>query len=224
MAFNFPVPAHLYLIYLSVILAVIVPPGPTALLCVAHGARHGAWRTGATVLGGIAAALCLMLVSALGLGAAIAASELAFQIIKWVGAAYLVYLGVATWRAPAPVTRFSSHPGDAATPAKMAQSQLAKRLRDHFATGFMVGISNPKDLLFFGALFPQFLQPTQALVPQLAVLGLTWVLVEGLVMGAYAAVGARLIRGMTRWGGVRGFNRVTGAAFVALGGWLALGK
>jgi homoserine/homoserine lactone efflux protein len=202
------VTAQLYVLYLTVILAVIVPPGPTAVLCMSHGARYGAWASGATVLGGVAAALSLMLLSALGLGAAIAASKPAFMVIQWAGAAYLVYLGLSHWRAPALA--------QALPPGEPLAEPTHKPLTSLFATGWIVGVSNPKDLLFFGALFPQFLNPAQALAPQLAVLGLTWVVAEGLVMAAYAVGGARLMRSFAQWGGGQWFNRVTGAVFLVL--------
>lgn len=215
--------AQPFALYLTVIVAVIVPPGPTALLCMAQGARHGAWHSGATVAGGICAALCLMLVSALGLGAAIAASPKVFQALQWAGAAYLVYLGVVAFRALPLDWRHASATGEPV--GRPATSPLPQKpLRHHFGTGFAVGVSNPKDLLFFGALFPQFLDASRAVLPQLGVLALGWVLVEGLVMGAYAAFGARIMPTMAHWGGGRAFNHVTGAAFVALGCWLALGK
>lgn len=88
-----------WLLYVSVVLAVIVAPGPSAILCVSHGATHGALKTFATILGGMGASLTLMLASALGLGAAVAASDTLFHAIRLLGAAYLVYLGVSTWRA-----------------------------------------------------------------------------------------------------------------------------
>lgn len=207
--------AQLYVLYVTVILAVIVPPGPSALLCMAHGAQHGAGRSGATVLGGICAALTLMLLSALGLGAAIAASDLVFQLIRWAGAAWLVYLGVTTWRAPAP-TPMPLALAQPSAEMRLADPAQPKALRRLFATGWLVGVGNPKDLLFFGALFPQFLDLNRALAPQLAVMGLTWVVVEGLTMAAYAAIGARLVTGLGHGGGGHWFNRLTGAALVAV--------
>lgn len=90
---------HQWLIYVSVVLAIIVTPGPSAILCISHGAAHGALRTTATIVGGMSASVTLMMLSALGLGAAIAASDTLFHVIKYLGAAYLVYLGVSTWLA-----------------------------------------------------------------------------------------------------------------------------
>jgi homoserine/homoserine lactone efflux protein len=202
-----------WLLYLTVILAVIVPPGPTALLCMNHGAHHGRSRSMATVLGGASAALSLMLLSALGMGALVSASDLAFQLLTWAGAAYLVYLGITTWRAPAPNLR-------AVARATLATSS-EHGLRRLFGTGYRVGVSNPKDLLFFSALFPQFLNPAAPLPPQLGVLALTWIVVESGVMFGYAAFGKVLMFQLARHGYVQWFNRLAGAAFVAAGSALA---
>ncbi len=204
---------HLWLIYLSVVALIIATPGPSALLCMTHGAQHGSRRAGATVLGGIGASLTLMALSALGLGAILAASELAFQVIKWAGALYLMVLGVAAWRAAAPAA-------DAVT-ASAETGAATRTLRKLAASGFMVGIGNPKDLLFFSALFPQFLDASAPLAPQLVVLASTWVLVDGGVMWAYAAFGRRLVGGLRRRGLGRLFNRLAGSAFIVAGSALA---
>ena len=199
-----------WLLYLIVILAVIVPPGPTALLCMTHGARHGRTRSMATVLGGVSAALSLMALSALGMGAIVAASDLAFQLLTWAGAAYLVYLGITTWRSPAPNLR-------AVARATLATSS-EDGLRRLFGTGYRVGVSNPKDLLFFSALFPQFLDTAAPLPPQLGVLALTWIGVESGVMFGYAAFGKVLMFQLARHGCAQWFNRLAGSAFGILEG------
>ena len=85
----------------------------------------------------------------------------------------------------------------------------------------MVGIGNPKDLLFFSALFPQFLDPSIPVLSQLGLLALTWVMVEGLVMFGYAAFGKKFVLGLDRLGAGKLFNRVAGGAFVVAGGALA---
>jgi len=205
---------HHWLLYVSVVLAVILTPGPSAALCLTHGATQGVWRATATVLGGMVASLTLMTLSALGLGAAIAASTTLFLAIKFAGAAYLIYLGIAMWRAPAPVA------GDAATAAAQppARGTLARLWRQ----GFLVGIGNPKDLLFFGALFPQFLDTTKPMAPQFALLAATWLVVDGLAMTGYAALGTRIGPALRRSGAGRLFNRLTGGAFIAAGGALAV--
>lgn len=204
---------HHWFLYLLVIVALIAVPGPSAILCLTHGARHGGRRALATVAGGVLAALTLMLLSVLGVGALLAASATLFTGIKLLGALYLLYLGVTAWRAKAPVLNEVVLDG--------GEVQV-RPLRQLFAQGFMVGIGNPKDLLFFGALFPQFVDTHQAVLPQLLLLALTWVVVDFSIMSAYALMGRRVASCFGRMGGGRLFNRVTGGAFVAAGGLLAI--
>lgn len=201
-----------WLIYLSIVVAIIATPGPSAALCLTHGAAHGRWHALATVLGGMLASSTLMALSALGLGAVIAASDSLFFTIKLVGAAYLIYLGVSMWRAPE--AGFGN-----ALPANSAVAVVAPSKL--FRNGFMVGIGNPKDLLFFGALFPQFLNPSAPMLPQLAVLGVTWLVVDGAVMYTYAVLGTKLALNFGRFSSGKLMNRVTGSIFIAAGGALA---
>jgi threonine/homoserine/homoserine lactone efflux protein len=207
---------HQWLIYVSVVLAIIVTPGPSAILCMSHGATHGALRTTATIAGGMCASLTLMLLSALGLGAVIAASDTLFHAIKYIGAAYLVYLGVSTWRAPP--QEFGSMPGAQAA-ARGNRPAVASTL---FRKGFMVGIGNPKDLLFFSALFPQFINPGQPIADQLLVLAATWLVLDGSVMLGYAKGGESISKRLKSSRLGKAFNRITGGAFIAAGGALAV--
>jgi threonine/homoserine/homoserine lactone efflux protein len=211
---------NLWLLYVSLAGALIVSPGPSALLCVSHGVSHGVRRTLGTVLGGITASMTLMLLSALGLGAVIAASDTLFHAIKWAGAAYLVYLGISTWRsrpqaAPAPPAAQSA---EVAVPATSLPSATWGQL---YRKGFLVGIGNPKDLLFFSALFPQFMNPAEPVAGQLAILAVTWMVLDGSIMSAYAVGGAKVAARLGRSGPGRWFHRVTGGAFIAAGGLLA---
>ncbi|WP_251977341.1 LysE family translocator [Salinicola avicenniae] len=202
-----------WLTYLGVIAALILFPGPVALLCMHHGLRHGRRRALATVVGGALASLALMALSSLGLGAILATSETAFLVLKALGAAYLIYLGIQAWRAPAePMTTTDTEeaaPGGTRSPWRL------------FTKGFTVGISNPKDLLFFGALFPNFIDLGQPQWSQFAILALTWLAVDLATMTTYASVGSTV----SRWFGtprrVRLFNRTTGGLFMVAGGALA---
>lgn len=215
---------NIWLLYVSLAGALILSPGPSALLCVSHAISHGARQTVATILGGITASMTLMLLSALGLGAVIAASDTLFHAIKWAGAAYLIYLGISTWRskpqAAAPQTVEQLAAGAAAVPVPQA-SQPSATWGQLYRKGLMVGIGNPKDLLFFSALFPQFLNPAEPVVGQLAILAVSWMVLDGTIMFAYALFGSKLLARMGRGGVGRWFNRVTGGAFIAAGGVLA---
>lgn len=193
-----------WMLYTLVVVAIIATPGPSALLCMTHGATHGYRRTLATVMGGMSASVCLMLLSSLGLGAVVASSSEAFLVIKWVGALYLVYLGIRTWRSASEVSGESE--------------VVVPRRGGLFATGFMVGISNPKDLLFFGAFFPQFINPQLPIMSQLLTLGLTWVVLDIFFMSSYGLVGQRFAGWGRRLGAGRWFKRLSGGAFVVAGG------
>lgn len=203
-----------WFIYVSVVLAIIVTPGPAAILCISHGAVHGATKTAATIAGGMAASLALMVLSALGLGAAIAASDTLFHAIKYAGAAYLVYLGITTWRAA---------PQAFCVPGMVAPNRGATApARALFRKGFIVGIGNPKDLLFFGSLFPQFIDPSHPLAGQLLLLAVTWLVVDGAVMSGYAKGGSAIARRLQGSQMSKAFNRMTGGAFLAAGSALAV--
>lgn len=211
---------NLWLLYVSLAAAVIASPGPSALLCVSHAVSHGARKTIATIVGGITASMTLMALSALGLGAVIAASDTWFQAIKWAGAAYLVYLGISAWRTrPAASQAGGAEQVDVDVPA--AAAKAAGSAWKLYRKGFMVGIGNPKDLLFFSALFPQFLDPSAPFAMQMTILGATWMVLDGSIMFAYALCGAKMMARLATGGAGQWFHRVTGGAFIAAGGLLA---
>jgi homoserine/homoserine lactone efflux protein len=197
--------------YTTVVFIVIITPGPAAALCMTHAAVNGRRRTLFTIAGLLLSSLTLIGLSAVGLGAALAASGTLFTIIKFAGAAYLVYLGIQIWRSP-PVSARADHTisdGPRATPTQLLR------------TGYLVGASNPKDLLFFGALFPQFMNAEGHTYHQLAVLSVTWLLVAGSIMFCYAVMGFRLAAALDRFGPKNLFNRLTGGALIAAGAFLA---
>ena len=149
--------------------------------------------------------------SALGLGAALAASELLFNVLKWLGAAYLAYLGVVS---------LLSKTSEIAVSGEVKPANT-RRL---FAQGFLVGASNPKALLFFGALFPQFIVPSEPQLSQFVVLGVTFVFFELLWLGIYALTAAKAKQWLQKPRRARLFNRATGIVFLLAAGLLASSK
>lgn len=202
---------HLWLVYTGVISALIAIPGPSALISMTHGLRYGALRSLATVLGGACAALVLMSASALGLGAVLAASTTAFMLLKVVGAAYLIWLGVAAWR-----TKDSPVAQTVETATELPGALTL------FRRGFMVGISNPKDLLFFAALFPNFIDASAPHVSQFALLAVTWMTLDCSIMFAYACMGNRVSSLFAHPKRLRLLNRATGSLFICAGSALAV--
>nr|WP_238553313.1 LysE family translocator [Dickeya sp. DW 0440] len=155
---------HLWLVYVGVIIVLIAVPGPSALISMTHGLRYGQRRALSTVLGSASASLVLMTASALGLGAILAASASAFLVLKVVGALYLIWLGICAWRSPQ----------TAMMPAVEKDGQTMPGAFSLYRRGFMVGISNPKDILFFAALFPNFIDTQSPQMMQFALLAITW--------------------------------------------------
>jgi threonine/homoserine/homoserine lactone efflux protein len=140
---------HTWLLYLAAAIGLSLTPGPNSLLVLTHGALHGHRRTLFTVAGGATGFTLLIGLSMLGIGALLQASASALTLLKWLGGAYLVWLGVQLWRAPA-ITLVA----DAGAP-HAAGSAL-------FRQGLLTAISNPKALLFYGAFLPQFIDLTAA--------------------------------------------------------------
>ena len=170
-------------LFLALVFMVIVMPGPAAAICLSHGVAHGRIKTLATISGLLLSSIALIALSVAGLGAILAASGTMFNFVKFVGAAYLIYLGIKLWR---------SRPSGSVEPQSIESqsSDEDARFGKMFRTGFLVGVSNPKDLLFFGALFPQFITTTSPIMVQLAILTMTWCIVARVVMAGYAAIGA----------------------------------
>ena len=203
---------HLWLAYTGLIAVLIAVPGPTALLSMTHGLRYGRRRALATVVGGVLAAMTLMTASALGLGAILAASTTAFTVLKVVGAAYLIWLGISAWRD-------NSMPDSAVIAGQPAEMPGSLKL---FRKGYMVGISNPKDLLFFAALFPNFIDASQPHAIQFATLAITWAALDLSMMFAYACAGRRLSTLFASQKRLRLLNRTIGSLFVFAGSALAI--
>ena len=190
-----------WLLYVAAVLVLTVTPGPSVLMCVSTSANLGAPKALIASLGSTTAIVSIMALSALGLGTALAASETLFTVLKWLGAAYLAYLGINSLLSSATEIAVSGS----------VESSTNGRL---FAQGFLVGASNPKALLFFGALFPQFIVPSAPQVSQFFVLGVT----------IYALSASKAKRWLQQPRRAKLFNRATGAVFLVAAGLLASSK
>jgi threonine/homoserine/homoserine lactone efflux protein len=180
-------------------------------MCVSTSVNLGARKALIASLGSTTAIVSIMALSALGLSATLAASELLFTALKWLGAAYLAYLGFASlFSSASEIVVFSG-----------AGSSAPRRL---FAQGFLVGASNPKALLFFGALFPQFISPGAPPVPQFLLLGATFVFFELLWLSIYALSASKARRWLQQPRRARLFNRAAGAVFLVAAGLVAGSK
>lgn len=182
-------------------------PGPSVMIASVHAVQMGPGRAVFTALGDISANFLQMLLVAVGLGAVIASSDIAFIVIKWCGVLTLAYLGLRLLMSPAPSVK-----------QPLPRVQLS-RWRC-FASGFMVAAGNPKALVFFTALFPQFIDPGQPLLTQMMILCPTMAALDFLWVMAYACASDRLLRAKPN--AIRSVNRVTGGLFIGAAGALSL--
>lgn len=200
---------HSWLLYLTAVIGLSLTPGPNGLLALTHGALHGHRKTLWTVTGGMLGFVVLMALSMFGIGALLQASAEALNVLKWLGGAYLVWLGVQLWSAPA--LRLAA--------VGPAPSERGPRL---FRQGLLSALSNPKVILFFGAFLPQFLDPRGDLWMQFAIMALTFALVEGLVEYLLARLAHRIRPWLERSG--KGFNRCCGGLFALMGAALPISR
>ncbi len=201
---------ELWFVFVLAAVALSLTPGPNGLLCLDHGVRYGLGRTVFTALGAVAGMSLLIGASLAGLGAVMQTSELLFTLVKWAGAAYLVWLGIRLWRAPG--YSAAALDGTAAAVRPIARDRA-------FLQGLLVAVSNPKALIFFATFLPQFMQPGQSLWLQFAIFAGTYGAIEFAYEVLLAGAAGRLAPWLERWGRV--FNRITGGAFVGVGAMVA---
>jgi threonine/homoserine/homoserine lactone efflux protein len=201
---------HVWWLFVATVFVVSAIPGPNMLLVMTHGARHGLRRSTATMAGCLAALVLMLSVSAAGLGVFLEAWPRLFDALRIIGAAYLIWLGVKSWRAKAGEIEIRDQSGQRG----VASSAM-------FRNGFLVASSNPKAILFAAALLPQFLDAHRAVLPQFAVLVATFAVIEVSWYGVYAGLGARIGDKLKSANVAKAFNRLTGGVFVGFGAMMA---
>ncbi len=184
---------------------IIIPPGPTILLVVTQSMAQGIKAAIPLVVGVFFGDLIAMLGSMFGLGLLIATSATLFSVVKFVGALYLVYLGISLWRVPIS--------GDETGEVKVKEASPWHLGRQ----AFLVTVLNPKGIVFFLAFLPQFVNPQNTMVPQLTILGTTFLVIAVVNAGAYAVMAARMSRLFKQPSVRRKFNRIGGTALVGAG-------
>jgi homoserine/homoserine lactone efflux protein len=205
-------PLSTWLAFFAASWAISLSPGAGALAAMSAGLNHGFRRGYMTTVGLVLGIWTQLVVVGVGLGALVAASGTAFQVVKWCGVAYLVWLGVQQWRAPA-------------RPLAATQASAARvTARAMILRGWMVNAVNPKGTVFLLAVVPQFLHLGQPLTLQYLVIGLTLSLTDFVVMAGYTALAARVLGALRTAAHMRAMNRVFGCLFVAAGAFLSLFK
>jgi threonine/homoserine/homoserine lactone efflux protein len=198
---------HTWLIYLLAAIGLSLSPGPNGLLALTHGALHGRRKALYTILGGACGFVAVIGLSMFGIGALLETSLVWLTVMKWVGGAYLVWLGIQVWRAP-PIGI------DVRAPAQPRAGWSM------FLQGALSAVTNPKGLLFFAAFLPQFIDPARSLFMQFVVMAGTFALIEIGTEVFIASMAHRISPWLRRVG--RRFNQACGGLFVAIGAALPL--
>jgi threonine/homoserine/homoserine lactone efflux protein len=191
-------------LYVTAVFLIAATPGPNMLHVMVQSIHHGTRRSVASMAGLMTANLTCLIASAAGLGALLKASPMLFDVLRYAGVAYLVWLGIKAWRAPVG--------GDA-----QAEKPAPPSLKAMYATGVGTGFSNPKLIVFAAALFPQFIDTGAPFAPQLAILIASFIVIETFWFTAYALGGRSLAAWLAPANRQRLFNRVTGGIFIGFG-------
>ncbi|NOI16229.1 homoserine/homoserine lactone efflux protein [Vibrio hepatarius] len=201
---------HVWLAYLVTAVVFSLAPGSGTVNSISNGLSYGTRKSLAAIAGlQIGLSIHIILVGA-GIGALVAQSALAFSIIKWAGAAYLVWLGIQKWRDRGSLST-------ASTDDSLSGLTLMKN-------AVLINLTNPKSIVFLVALFPQFIDPTQNQVTQLLVLGVTTVVIDAMVMLGYTSLASQMGRFIRSEKVMSKINKVFGSMFVGCGALLATAK
>lgn len=195
--------------YALLAVAAIATPGPTVLLAMSNGSRHGLRTASYGIAGAALSDAILITVAALGLGAVLAASAVLFTVVKMVGVAYLLWIGIQMLRSSGAI-------------GQLPQSGNGQP-KSIFRKSLLVAVTNPKGYLFFTAFLPQFVEPAAPLAMQYVTLAAIFIAIDVTVMTAYAATGARAVL-FLKGNGARWIDRTCGGVLVCLGLGLAFVK
>jgi threonine/homoserine/homoserine lactone efflux protein len=202
---------HTWTLFMATEIVLCLIPGPAVLFVVSQGLRFGGRGSLWANAGILCANSFYFLLSAIGLGAVLAASHQLFLVIRYTGAAYLIYLGLATM--------FGRGLGLASAPTATDGANPGIRL---LARGFVLQAANPKSLIFFTALLPQFIRPDQPVPLQILVLGLSSLVAEFSVLGLYGFSAGRAATLAQQPRFINATNRVAGGLLIGAGAGIAL--
>tara|TARA_R110001632_G_scaffold50409_2_gene125882 strand:- start:25907 stop:26518 length:612 start_codon:yes stop_codon:yes gene_type:complete len=196
-----------YLLFVGVAVATICLPGPAVLLTINNSIQKGVLKTLAGISGVTLGILLVATISATSLGIILASSAMAFGVVKIVGAVYLVYLGIKMWRSKAP--------------RSIDLGYKHRSFLKCFAEGFLVSMTNPKAVVFFMSIFPQFIDLNQEYSPQFILLAVTFSVLSVCIHSVYAATASLAKTKLSSQKGHAVLSKVSGSVFVGFGVGLA---
>ncbi len=195
-----------WLLFSAVALVAVVSPGPAILLSISNSIRFGMSKVVLSSFGNICGLFLLSTAAIFGLGAILKTSTTLFLIIKIIGAAYLIYLGIRQWRSK---TNFFE--------GVDKKSEQTKSNQRFFVEGFLIAMTNPKAILFFTALFPQFINTQQALTAQFLIMTFTFMAISFTALVAYGVLATKAKSWLSTGQRAKWFNRTLGSLFVLIG-------
>ena len=205
---------HTWTAFVLASMLIAVSPGSGAVLSMSHGLSYGVKRSHATIVGLELGLVVILLIAGAGVGSLLVASEVAFNIVKITGAAYLIYVGWTQWTAKTQAE--SATETGAVVPATVATAgSLSWRKR--CLTGFLTNVTNPKGIVFMVAVLPQFISPNRPLWLQLSVMAVTMITVDTVVMSGYAYAASALQHLFRDTKALKIQNRVFGGILMAVG-------
>lgn len=195
---------EIWLAFVAAVVVFFIIPGPTMILVVSESIRHGKKSVIPLVSGVLMGDFVAMSLSLLGLGAILATSASLFLALKWIGVCYLIYLGIKTWR-QAP-NLFSD-----------TQKNINHSKKKMFGSAFLVTALNPKDIIFFVAFLPQFVNPSSSIMPQLLILMATFLLIDMLNIILYTVFARKARSKISSEKAQKRLNKIGGSALIGAG-------
>ena len=195
-------------VYMATVLLFMSTPGPSHLLVISVSMSNGFQRSLATAAGDLTANALQIILAGLGLAVIVTNSQYGFSVVKWLGVTYLIWIGVRTLLA-------SFNSNDSESKAKV------ESLQSLWLRGFITSAANPKAVVFFAALFPQFLNPNTPVLPQIAILGSSYIVVDGLFLASYGR-GAEWIAQKIKSHYKAWIDRFAGLSLIAAAIWLGM--
>ena len=202
-----------WLLFIAVGIAAVVSPGPAILLAISNSVRFGMAKVFLSTLGNVSGLFILSTAAIFGLGAIFKTSTNLFLLVKVIGAAYLIYLGLRQWRSK---TNFFADQA-VAVKSKNGRSQSNKSNLKIFSEGFLIAMTNPKAILFFTALFPPFINTEKALPQQFLIMTFTFMAMSFICLMSYGLLASRVKNWFSQGSRTTWFNRILGSVFVAIG-------
>ena len=190
--------------FLITVSILVSTPGPSVLLATANSMKYGINKTLGTILGDLSANLCQILLASFGLASIVISSGELFQLIKWCGVIYLIYIGIM---------KITSKPTLQINKEETNEREFSKL----YVEGFLMSVANPKAIVFFAALFPIFIDDSLPFLPQVVILSITFLILDGISLLIYTLFASRLKKYLENHEKIYLQNKVVGILLILSG-------